>query len=145
MNGLGIFALAWSVLSAVFLYRGCAFVWNERQFDRTCVTTSGEVVGEERKIRTVSSTSGGRRTMSYSYPVIAFRTNDGRELRSTTKVNVAHPYPVGTAVDIEYLPEDPRRIRVIGDSVARWAPVLVVTAGAAFLLLGLVLLVVAFR
>lgn len=88
--------------------------------------------------------TGGRRSVSYSFPVIAFRTTDGRELRASPTVNVAHAYPVGATVDIRYLPADPTRIRVVDDSVARVGPGLAVGVGAVFVLIGLGILSAAY-
>ncbi len=112
--------IIWSVLPSLRM---------DMRLDADGVTATGTVVR-------VESTLSSDKTLSY-FPVVHYTPADGvvREYRSSYSCS-ATEYPVGSMVELRYLPTDPTQVRLVGE---RGETVLILLFCVAFFWLGVIM------
>lgn len=133
---LAVFGAVTLVLGLAFVIFVTAFARSERRFARTGVQVAGRVVGEEQRTSRSQSQSGGGISV-YFYPVVEYQAADGSVLRASTDVNVERRLPVGAQVTIRYLPDEPTRIRLVGETLPGRISAIFLGVGVLLALIGL--------
>jgi hypothetical protein len=123
---------------------GSWLFFEARRFARGAAQAPGVVVAlHARKSRMRMRRWRWHHLSQYIYfPVVRYRPGDGAEIvsESTTGSNPT-PYRVGSQVTVLYDPNNPSRVRVDSFLSRTAVPLFVASMGAAFAVLGLVLLV----
>ncbi|QKG20256.1 DUF3592 domain-containing protein [Actinomadura verrucosospora] len=143
-----IIAVVFAVFGVCFIWRAAADLLRKRAFARRAARGPGVVAGWEAESETSSAPSppdhaglrgAPRTTTTFTYfPVLEFRTADGREIRTRTDVGGWFPRREGREVAVLYDPEDPERAR-IDDFRGRgyFDELFFAVGGAAFTVIGL--------
>ncbi|OWA37420.1 hypothetical protein B9G55_05015 [Saccharibacillus sp. O16] len=136
MNQGGSTWIFW-LLGAIFIGFGIYSRIRLRRLAESEHTVSGTIVRYEELPDT--GMERGSTGMKY-YPVVRFDTSTGRiEAVSRTGTSMRGE-EVGTSVDLHYDPEDPARFELLGGKESMRHQMMPIALGAAFLVIGTVLL-----
>ncbi len=124
------------VLGSCFALLASLFIWCVLPSLRMDMRLEAEGVSARGTVVRVESSLSSDKTLSY-FPVVHFTPADGvvREFRSSYGCS-ATEYPVGSKVELRYLPTDPTQVRLVGE---RGVTVLILLFSAAFFWLGVIM------
>lgn len=124
-----VLGLCFALLASLFMWGVLPSLWMDMRLDADGVPATGTVVRLE--------PSSSRNKHPLYFPVVHFTPADGvvREFRSSYGFG-ATEYPVGSKVELRYLPMDPTQVRLVGE---RGETVLILLFSAAFFWLGVMM------
>ncbi|HEY8458247.1 MAG TPA: DUF3592 domain-containing protein [Actinopolymorphaceae bacterium] len=118
-----IIGICFAFIGAVTGYFVVGLARQERKL-RNGITVSGEIVDiveERRRYRGLSGPLSSTQIRVYRYPVLRYRTLDGREFTMKSQYADTGGRTVGDRVDVVYAPDEPTLVRVAKSSFTKWA------------------------
>lgn len=133
--------LMFAVVGTVFLVGGIRSTVEFAAFRRRAVHCGG-VVTDLRRVWQASHSSRSSSGQYIYYPVLAFRTVDGRDVQTVARVGTNPPaHRPGDQVAVQYDPRDPSRAYAGKALTARVLPVVFALVGGAFAVGGITMVV----
>lgn len=127
--------LGFVVIGAIFVATGLFKVISKIVFLHRALRCPGVVTDIREKWQAGHGDSSGQ---YYYYPILAFRTSDGRDVQTEGQIGTTwQRYRPGQQVDITYDPHDPGRAYAGSGAGAAVIPLVFAVFGGVFLTIGL--------